>query len=206
MANLNRIKEILEERNISISEFCKEINMSLSGFKRILEKNSTRLQTLETIADALNCPVGIFFNDARKNEKKENGTLLKPHIPISAQAGSLSGFSSGITPDYCEMNGVIKSFGQYDYTIDVKGDSMLPEYHSGDTVACKMAHPGESIWFGRVYVLDTADGVIMKKVERFKQDPSKIRCISLNSAYEPLLLSLEDIYSMGMVVGILKQI
>ncbi|MEG1617575.1 MAG: S24 family peptidase [Bacteroidales bacterium] len=205
MPKLHIIKEILEQRNIPMADFCKEINMSVAGFKGILERNSTRIQTLEVIAQALNCPVGIFF-DEPKQEKNSKKTILKPHIPISAQAGSLSGYSEGVTEAGCEMNNVISAFGSYDFTIDVKGDSMNDEYRSGDVVACKHVNPGESIWFGRVFVLDTAQGVIMKQVERCKEDPSLIRCISFNKEYAPFEISLSDVYGMSLVVGVIKSV
>lgn len=205
MANLQIIKEILDQRNISITEFCKAIGMSPTGFKGILERNSTRIQTLELIAETLDCPVGVFFNQPieKKNEKKQD---RKPHIPVSAQAGSLSGYSEGITEGACEMNVAIPAFGNYDFTIDVHGDSMADAYLSGDIVACKQMMPGDPIWYGRVYVLDTAQGVIMKQVEKHRPDPSKICCVSNNKAYEPFLLSLEEVYGMSLVVGIVKPI
>ncbi|HAC20926.1 MAG TPA: hypothetical protein DCF91_02350, partial [Porphyromonadaceae bacterium] len=50
MPNLQIIREILEDKNISIKDFCKDIAMSEAGLKRIMRLNSTRIQTLELIA------------------------------------------------------------------------------------------------------------------------------------------------------------
>lgn len=205
MPKLHIIQDILRERNISVADFCKEINLSISGFKRLIERNSTRLQTLETIADALHCPVGIFFNEPRPERGQQKQTLI-PHIPLSAQAGSLSGFSEGISDANCEMNNKIESLGSYDFTIDVRGESMLPEYKSGDIVACKTLQPGDSIHYGAIYILDTAQGVIMKQVERCQKDSSKIRCISLNSEYAPFEVPLEEIFGLSLVVGVIKPV
>lgn len=205
MPKLQIIKDILDERGISVSDFCKEINMSISGFKRIIERNSTRLQTLEMIAEALHCPVGVFFAEISA-DKQPKRDLLKPHIPISAQAGSLSGYGDPVTASACEMNASISSFGTYDYTIDVKGDSMNPTYHSGDIVACRMVNPGDPLWYGHVYVLDTPQGVVMKQIEKCLGDLSKIKCVSINNLYAPYELSLEDVYSLSLVVGHIKSI
>ena len=181
MANLYKITKILNEKNIPVAEFCKENNMSVSGFKRIIGKNSTRLQSLEVIAEALNCPVGVFFNDERITTEKKKKDVMKPHIPLSAQAGSLSGFAAGITSDHCELHHAINAFGNYNYTIEVRGDSMLPDFNSGDVVACKSIQADDSIWNDRIYVIDTNDGVVMKKLRKIKNDQEHFECISLNS-------------------------
>ncbi|MEG2945791.1 MAG: S24 family peptidase [Bacteroidales bacterium] len=205
MPKLHIILEILEARNIPVNEFCKEINMSVPGFKRLIERNSTRLQTLETIANALHCPVGIFFNESKPEQKNSKQRMI-PHIPLSAQAGSLGGFTEGIIDSGCELNGHIATLGSYDFTIDVRGESMMPEYRSGDIVACKKLQSGDSIRYGSVYILDTAQGVIMKRIERYVPDPALIYCVSLNSEFEPFLLSPEEIYGLSIVVGIIKSI
>ena len=205
MPKLHIILDILKERNIPITDFCKEINISLAGFKRIINRNSTKLQTLESIAEALQCPIGIFFNEPKPMQKKQN-SLLIPHIPLSAQAGSLGGFTEGITNSGCEMNNHIPTLGSYDFTIDVRGESMLPDYHSGDIVACKKMYPDDFIRYGSVYILDTPQGIVMKKVEKNSSDSSSLTCISLNDNYKPFILPLEEIYSMSLVVGVIKSI
>ncbi|MGL4293616.1 MAG: S24 family peptidase [Bacteroidales bacterium] len=205
MPKLQIILDILNERNIPVKSFCEEINMSISGFKRIIERNSTRIQTLETIAEVLNCPVSLFFNEPLPEKETLSQTFV-PHIPYTAQAGSLSGFSLGVTENNCDLNTKITSLGNYDFTIDVNGDSMIPEFHSGNTIACKRLEASDPIRYGSVYLLDTAQGIILKKVEKDKTDISGIRCISLNSQYEPFTLALADIYSMSVVVGIIKSL
>lgn len=205
MPKLHIILEILETRNIPVSDFCKEINISVAGFKRLIERNSTRLQTLETIANALHCPIGVFFNEIQpeKNNKKQ---LLIPHLPLTAQAGSLTGFTDGICETGCEMNNHIAALGAYDFTIDVRGESMMPEYRSGDIVACKKLQIGDPIRYGQVYILDTTQGVIMKKIEKNPKDSTQLLCISINPQFEPFLLSTDEIYSLSAVVGIIKSI
>lgn len=205
MPKLHIILDILHERNISIQEFCKEINLSVSGFKRIIDRNSTRLQTLELIAQTLNCPMSVFFNEPQLKQKVKKQTLI-PHIPLTAQAGALTGFSEGVSEYNCEMNCKIESLGSYDFTIDVRGDSMLPDYQSGDVVACKTLQPGDSIHSGAIYILDTAQGVIMKKVEKIPGEKDFIFCISLNEAYAPFKIPLEDILGMSRVIGVIKSL
>lgn len=208
MPKFSIIKDILDERGITIKNFCSEIGMSESGLKRIIKHNSTRIQTVESIAKALNIPIGILFgentlnNSQSDNSKKRKDKL--PHIPFGAQAGSLSGFSAGVSGNECEYLDSIPSLGAYDFTIDVKGDSMCPEYESGDIVACRMIREITDVKYGKVYVLDTAQGVVMKQLFESSENQDDFLCVSLNTLYEPYLLPKEELYCLSRVVGVIK--
>ncbi|MGL5318545.1 MAG: XRE family transcriptional regulator, partial [Bacteroidales bacterium] len=159
MPKLHLIKDILDQRAITMKAFSAEIGMSESGLKRIIKQNSTRIQTVELIAEALHIPVGYLFGDDAINERQQSASRRQrdklPHIPVHAQAGSLAGFSNGVTDEECDLLEVIPALGSYDYTIDVRGDSMLPEYHSGDVVACRLVRDLTELKSGKIYVLDT---------------------------------------------------
>ncbi|MGL5731605.1 MAG: LexA family transcriptional regulator [Bacteroidales bacterium] len=202
------IKDILDERGITLKNFCSEIGMSESGLKRIIKHNSTRIQTVETIAKALNIPIGILFGENPLNNSQiETSKRRKdklPHIPFGAQAGSLSGFSSGVQSNECDYLDSIPSLGAYDFTIDVKGDSMRPEYESGDIVACRIIREVTDVKYGKIYVLDTAQGVVMKQLFESEQNPDSFLCVSLNPLYEPYLLPKEELFCLSRVVGAIK--
>lgn len=202
MPNLQIIREILEDKNISIKDFCKDIAMSEAGLKRIMRINSTRIQTLELIAEKLNVPIQTLFN-GNYNIASQNKNL-KPHIPTYALAGSLSDYTQSFDSEMCENNPRVPTFGEYDFTIDVKGDSMNDLYQSGDIVACKFISNPNDIKYGKVYIIDSAQGVIMKQIEKVKNDPSQLRCISFNPDYPEFLIQVEDIYTMSQVVGVIK--
>lgn len=208
MPKLQLIKDILDQREISLKTFSAEIGMSESGLKRIIKQNSTRIQTVELIADALNIPVGFLFGEDPMSEKHQAASRRMrdklPHIPVHAQAGSLAGYSNGVTDDECDLLDVIPALGTYDYTIDVKGDSMMPEYHSGDVVACRLIRDLNDLKLGKIYILDTAQGVVMKKLEVNPNDPSSFLCVSLNTLYQPFVLSKEELFSVSRVVGVIK--
>lgn len=208
MPKLHLIKDILDQRGISSKAFCAEIGMSESGLKRIIKQNSTRIQTVELIAKTLNIPIGYLFGEDALSENNRAVAGRKkdklPHIPFHAQAGSLTGYSNGVTDEDCDMLDLIPALGIYDFTIDVKGDSMQPEYYSGDVVACKLVRDLTELRPGKVYVLDTAQGVVMKKLEENPKDNTTFICVSLNPLYEPFVLSKEELYSVSRVVGVIK--
>lgn len=210
MANLQIISEILREREIPFRAFCQEVGMSESGLKRIIRCNSTRIQSLERIAEALGIPVGLFFGERSSSTGSESirsssrSKDKHPHIPFQAQAGALAGFSNGVGSEDCDYLDAIPSFGTYDFTIDVKGDSMKPHYESGDVVACRLVRHLDELKFGKVYVLDSAQGVVLKQLEPSIGDVEKVTCISFNPLYEPYELSKEDLFSISRVVGVIK--
>ena len=67
--------------------------------------------------------------------------------------------------------------------IMVAGDSMAPKYPHGTRVFIKRIDDSLFINWGEVYVLDTTNGVIIKKVAP-SDKPDCLRCVSLNPAPE----------------------
>lgn len=126
-----------------------------------------------------------------------------PLIPTEAMAGVSRGEISILELD-CERY-VIPMFKDADFLIPVKGSSMYPKYNSGDVVACKRV-PMQDIFFqwNKVYVLDTNQGAIIKRVAKSEQEGS-IKIISDNPSYEPFDLQLSQIYSIAIVVGVVRQ-
>ena len=92
--------------------------------------------------------------------------------------GTLAGFpADGTALQNCEK--VISPVKGVDFAITVYGDSMAPEYPSGSRVLIKRIKPEVFIDWGKAYVLDTSNGVIIKEVlESAKK--GCIRCHSIN--------------------------
>ena len=125
----------------------------------------------------------------------------RPRIPYTAAAGTLTSAVEGVTPDQCEQIPRITAFPNYDFTIIIKGNSMEPKYEGGDEVACKRIDNTSFIQWGKVHVLDTAQGIIIKRVY---EDGDNIRCVSYNPEYPDFSISKEEIYSMSLIVGLLR--
>ncbi|KAA5415964.1 XRE family transcriptional regulator [Bacteroides cellulosilyticus] len=125
----------------------------------------------------------------------------RPRIPYTAAAGSLTSAVEGITADQCEQIPRINIFPEYDFTIIIKGNSMEPKYEGGDEVACKRIDSTSFIQWGKVHVLDTAQGILIKRVY---ENGDKIRCVSYNSEYPDFSIDKSDIYSMSLVVGLIR--
>lgn len=89
---------------------------------------------------------------------------MRPRIPLDAAAGSLSIMAESVSDAECERYPVIPRFPRYDFTIMVKGDSMEPEFQSGDEIACRLIDQPSFIQWGRPHVLDTTQGVVLKRI------------------------------------------
>lgn len=136
---------------------------------------------------------------AKKSEDKNEGI---PLIPTNAMAGALAGEITVL--DYeCERY-VIPVFKGADFLINIKGLSMYPKYSPGDIVACKKV-PLSGLFFqwGKVYVIDTNQGAIIKKVKP-AETSDHIKIVSENPDYDPFELNVSDIHSIALVIGVVR--
>ena len=125
----------------------------------------------------------------------------KPRIPFEAAAGSLTDAVDGVTEIQCEKVPVVSLFPKYDFTIRITGRSMEPSFYSGDEVACLRVNESRFLQWGRVHVLDTSQGIVVKKIY---ENGDSIRCVSFNPEYPDFNIPKEDIYSYNLVVGTLR--
>lgn len=125
-----------------------------------------------------------------------------PLIPFSAMAGALMGEQTALEYD-CERY-VVPAFSGADFLMQVKGNSMVPTYISGDIVACKRV-PMSDLFFqwNKPYVLDTAQGAIIKRIKPGR-DKHHVLIVSDNREYDPFELPYEDIYAVAIVIGIIR--
>lgn len=134
---------------------------------------------------------------------EENGGLSLPLVPIDAIGGALSG-TNGQWMEYDAEKYIVPAFRSCDFLIRVDGDSMYPKYQKGDIVACKKV-PLTDIWFqwGKVYVVDTRQGALIKYVEP-GNDNEHITLASENQRYKPFLLPLDELNGVAIVKGLIR--
>lgn len=137
---------------------------------------------------------GQDFDD--KPQEDVHGTVV-PLLPILAHGGRLTDFECSISRYECEK--VVSPIDGVDLAITISGDSMAPEYPSGSSVLIKKVNEKAFIEWGKVYVLDTCNGTIIKQLMPH-DNPSYVRCVSLNSAYPPFDLSLSYVHAIYRVL------
>lgn len=129
--------------------------------------------------------------------KSEDEVSLVPLLPIAAQGGSLNDFVVSVKENDCER--VVSPIRGADFAMPVAGDSMAPEYPAGSQIFIKKINERAFIDWGKVYVLDTCNGSVIKRV--FPSDNAeKVKCVSINPEYPPFEVSYENIYGMYRVL------
>jgi phage repressor protein C with HTH and peptisase S24 domain len=120
---------------------------------------------------------------------------LVPLLPMSAIGGALCGVSAeGVMATDCEV--IPSPIKDVDFAITVYGDSMLPKYPSGTKLFIKEYHPDLFIEPGKAYVLDTANGVIVKEVTPIGDGMIRCHSTSDNPKYVDFDINLSDVRKM----------
>lgn len=128
-----------------------------------------------------------------------------PLIPIEAVAGLPTDDPVGtrfidcahyIIPDFANLN--------VEYMIRVSGSSMYPKYSNGDILACRRVHDVLFFQWGKIYVIDSSQGALVKRVFQ-DEDPDRILLVSYNREnYPPFSIPKSDIRSLSIVVGVIR--
>lgn len=80
MANLQLIKELAEQKKISVRELAEKVGLKENQIHVMCRSNSTKIDTLEKIAHVLDVPVSLFFNEGtveRYESTGSNGIVAK---------------------------------------------------------------------------------------------------------------------------------
>lgn len=210
-----RLKLFIENQGISTSAFEQKISASDGMIRRAI-RNKTDIQGKWFLKISDNYPDlnlewlitgkgSMLKSECRviplqKDQEIEEET--RPRIPMDAAAGSLTVAADGITIDNCEQLPVIKAFARYDFTIFARGDSMEPEYNSGDELACIYIRNSSFIQWGRIHVIDTAQGILVKRIF---DGGDCIICRSDNPDYPEFKVSKSEFYNVALVIGMIRR-
>lgn len=207
-----RIRQIVEKlgdgKNTVIAS---KLGISEGNIRGYIKGVMPKQDVLEKIVTCLDVNPEWLLT-GKGNMKKDDNCETRPKqdknsiplIPVNAMAGLFTGEVS--INDYDCTYYDIPAFRGADFLITVKGDSMRPSFNSGDIVAChKLALSDIFFQWNKVYVLDTNQGALIKRIKPGSDD-NHIRIISDNPEYDPFELSKESIYNIALVLGVIKQL
>lgn len=207
---LERIKQYIDYKSISVAAFEKSIGMSNASFGKCLKKGGAigtdKLENILSVYPDISpnwllTGNGTMLRNSTELTPTKDGTGI-PLIPVEAMAGCFTG-SQTVLLQECDHY-VVPAFKNADFLIYVRGDSMQPRYYSGDMVACKMLSPTDLFFqWGKVYVLDTDQGALIKKVEQGTDDET-ITLVSENENYKPFQLPRRAVYHIAIVMGLIR--
>ena len=136
-------------------------------------------------------------------ENSSTSPLLIPVVPTEAQAGQLSDFTNAVQDYECEK--MISPVRDATLAMAVYGDSMYPEYPSGSRILLKKVNEKAFIEWGKVYVLDTENGAVIKEIHHC-EDENYIECVSQNPdpKYAPFKVAKSSIFGWYKVIMVLS--
>jgi SOS-response transcriptional repressor LexA len=200
----DRLVAFIKHKGLSQSRFEKSVGLS-NGFVNNISKGigADKLQRILCVYPDLNSDwllngVGDMVISKEQFFDKNN---TRPRIPYDAAAGTLTETVEGVAEYQCEQVPIIGVFPRYDFTIRIVGRSMEPEYFAGDEVACLRVNEKRFLQWGRVHVLDTTQGVVIKRIY---DNGDYIVCKSFNPEFPDFSIPKEDIRSYNLVVGSIR--
>ena len=219
---LTRIQEIAINEGITIGALERSIGASKGVLSRAIN-NGTDIQSkwLQTLVDnypqystdwLLTGNGPMLKDNVNSNSEilikkvEDNSNAGIPLIPVDAIAGFPATDSTCAYIESCDRY-IIPEFQNKgaDFIIRVSGDSMIPLYYSGDLIACHKIKDIRFFQWGTVYVLETSQGVLVKRVMESIEHNDCILCASENDTiHRPFLLPKDDIRSMSTIVGLIR--
>lgn len=124
-----------------------------------------------------------------------------PILPVEAMAGTLVEFFSAVKDYDCER--MISPIKGADYAIKVYGDSMSPEIPSGSVCLIKRVDEKQYIAWNEMYVLDTDNGAVVKKIRKTDRD-GVVECVSINPSYQSFTIETRFIHGWYRVLMVMS--
>ena len=219
MADLSIIKPLLKERGIKIKDFCDELGLTEQGFAKLIRANSTKIETLELIAQKLNVPISTFFTEKHEAEILTNMHCVEvPIVPVYAYASFLHGHDDTEYMDSLPTMSVIidRKYGKDGFLIfEVKGNSMddgsKRALLDGDKIlvkeldsdCCRTKLKTDNNFF---VIIHRTDGIVVKQIVEHNVEEGIIRCHSINPSpeYHDFDIDLREvtrIFKVAAIVG-----
>lgn len=192
-----RIMDYYKAKGMSAGDFAKHCGIDGTTFYR--EGQELRIASLVSILKA--CPdLDAYELLLGAKPKFENTTIDLPLVPFDAVAGHLK---ESFEDSYPETIAVPKSVTRgADFVIRVDGDSMTPRFQSGELLLVKKVDDPSFFQWGKIYVLATSQGCVVKRLYPDRDDDNSVVCHSDNTAsYPDYTVRKNSIYGVGLVVG-----
>ena len=193
-----RIKIMLQQKGITQRALAKKLGMSPQSLSNRLNGDTPLDANLIVSLRPILGEEVMELVDAPGSSPPQEGT--RPHVDLYATGGG-NEVLDGVTLAQCEQVPVVPMLPRYDFTMRVTGESMQPQIRPGDVVACMRIDEPTFLQWGRIHVLSTSQGIVVKKI--FDAGDG-IRCVSFNKDYPDFVIPKQEIYSFNLVVGLIR--
>jgi phage repressor protein C with HTH and peptisase S24 domain len=205
-----RLMTFLKSENIGQNTFEKKVGWSTGYINNIKSSiGSDKISSIIKEYPLLNLSwlltgEGEMLRTATDDSAADKQKAL-PLIPFEALAGYLSTDNEGVMVEDCERY-VIPEFDRRgaEFIIRVSGSSMYPKYSNGDLLGCKKIEDILFFQWGKIYVLDTSQGALVKRVYEHENKDFVMLVSDNKDVYPPFPIPKSDIRSLSIVVGVIR--
>ena len=196
------VRLYMRSNGLREADLAEKLGITQSGVNFTL-KNGFGVRTAKSWGDAFGFdPKFLLTGEGQLMVSDETSAQpsVVPLVPLAAMAGSLSDYEGSVDRGECEW--IVSPIRDATLAIPVSGDSMSPEFPNGSTVLVKRINERAFIEWGRTYVLDTVNGVVIKNLVPSEKGEEWVRCVSVNKApqFAPFEVSLSDVRAIYRVV------
>lgn len=128
---------------------------------------------------------------------------MRPHYDAKASAGFMVGLSQAETGT---MRAPIPGMPDYDFTIEVDGESMLPRIEPGDLLLCRTLTDRANPPIGRICVIDGKENAVVKVVASADDEYVVLHSLNPDPVYADYPVPLSDINGIAEVVALLRSL
>ena len=191
----------------SDAEFARFIGVGPTVLATWYKRNTFNLRKIVNVFPEINeiylmTGQGQMLAEKEERYREAKGQVI-PLLSISAMAGyNEDNWSVMIasSPLYS-----VPEVPNADFLIRVGGDSMQPKLYEGDMIACRFIKELLFFQWGKTYVLDTSQGVMVKNIYEDKNNPDNVLLVSENAEkYPPFAIPRSDIRKLALVVGSIR--
>lgn len=133
------------------------------------------------------------------------GTFINNQVLPLISAENMIEYNAGnkVAAEINAAKFLIPTFKGSDYLITVIGSSMYPKYNSGDIVACKHLPLDTFFQWNKVYVINTEQGILVKRICKSDNDDF-VTIVSDNKDYDSFELLKSKLLSIAIVTGVIR--
>ena len=205
----DRVKALLHRDGMEPIDLAKRVGMQFAG--AIHDAISGGEPTPELVsAIKLNYPeLALWIDDGKgdipkivlREDSRGNGI---PMVNGVDNGGGLIGAVSGVNADTLKRYVVPVSGAEI--MVRIEGESMMPYCMPGGIAIARRIYQGDFIQWGRKYILDTKQGVLIKELQPSEKEGC-VMCVSINAElFKPFEVRLNDLYSLWLVLHVINPV
>lgn len=203
--------ELIKSHGITAYEIEQHTHLSAVGVQKIINGETKRptVGTLETIINYIKSKTSGISDVSNVTEKVYKNHIPVKLVPIKARAGWTDEYYADA---YLESMPIIlmesdKAYRGNYLAFEVDGDSMEPDYHTGDIVICREVK--RDLWRYKLHIdqydfviAHSKNGIFIKEITNHNIETGDITCHSLNDENKDFVINLNEVAHLYNIVEV----